>query len=82
MAGSFEGNIKKTASYMLHPDDQWDIFRGDSFQLKLSVPENSLKSALLIRSGLKSIHGFYKLNMDVRISIGIGEEGYKSQNKI
>ena len=50
--------------------NQWEIFRGDSFQLELA-PENALEAALLIKATMKQ---FSKL--DVRTAIGIGEKTY------
>jgi hypothetical protein len=52
----------------------WDIYRGDSFQLKLSRPAEALKTAIQIKSMLKQTKG-----IDVRIAIGIGNENYTSQ---
>jgi len=51
---------------------QWDVFRGDSFQLE-TAPENALKAAVLIKSSIKQFK-----NIDVRIAIGIGEKTYTS----
>lgn len=61
----------------LHHGEQgiaWDIYRGDSFQLKLSRPADALKTAIQIKSMLKQTKG-----IDVRIAIGIGNENYTSQ---
>lgn len=54
---------------------QWDVFRGDSFQLE-TPPEEALKAAILIKLSIKQFK-----NIDVRIAIGIGEKTYTS-NKI
>ncbi|MDO7136554.1 SatD family protein [Algibacter lectus] len=51
---------------------QWDVFRGDSFQLE-TAPEEALKAAVLIKSSIKQFK-----NIDVRIAIGIGEKTYTS----
>ena len=61
----------------LHYGEQgiaWDIYRGDSFQLKLSRPADALKTAIQLKSMLKQTKG-----IDVRIAIGIGNENYTSQ---
>ena len=55
--------------------EKWEIYRGDSFQLKIAV-ENALETAFHIKATIKQIK-----NKDVRIAIGIGEENHKS-NKI
>lgn len=51
---------------------QWEVFRGDSFQLE-TKPENALKAAILIKSSIKQFK-----NIDVRIAIGLGEKTYAS----
>lgn len=54
------------------PND-WEIYRGDSFQLKTS-PRKALHTALLIKSAIMQFKG-----LDVRMSIGIGEESYVTE---
>ncbi|WP_207420543.1 hypothetical protein [Desertivirga brevis] len=53
--------------------ESWEIFRGDSFQLKTEVEEALLK-AIYIKACVKTIK-----NIDVRIAIGIGREGYTAE---
>ncbi|WP_047245111.1 SatD family protein [Maribacter thermophilus] len=48
----------------------WEIYRGDEFQLKVTQ-ENALLVAIQIKAILKSIKG-----LDVRMGIGIGLETY------
>ena len=57
------------------------IFRGDSFQIKLSQPEQAARVALSIRSGLmhNTPAGVSTL-WDARISVGIGEETYVGED--
>lgn len=52
---------------------EWDIYRGDEFQLEVKNPEDALFFALQIKSYFKSI------KMDVRMSIGLGEMTYKAK---
>lgn len=52
--------------------ENWEIYRGDEFQLKCRVDE-TFHHAILIKSLLKSIE-----QLDVRIAIGIGTEVYHS----
>lgn len=52
---------------------QWEIFRGDSFQLEL-LPEEALLACLLIKSTIKTTK-----ELDVRLAIGIGEKTYSSE---
>lgn len=48
----------------------WEIYRGDEFQLKITQ-ENALRTAIQIKAILKSIK-----DLDVRMGIGIGLETY------
>lgn len=63
--------------------ETWEIYRGDSFQLKVNDVEDALLYALCIKALIKSIvitdpeEGNIKL--DVRMAIGIGEEGFKAK---
>lgn len=53
--------------------ENWEIYRGDEFQLKCSVDEVFHK-VLLIKSLLRSFE-----NLDVRVAIGIGNEVFLSE---
>lgn len=46
---------------------EWDIYRGDEFQLEIKNPEEALLIALQIKSYFKT------LKLDVRMSIGFGD---------
>ena len=59
------------SQYGNEPKD-WEIFRGDSFQLVLN-PLMALKAAVHIKAGIKQIK-----NLDVRIGIGIGTEDFSA----
>lgn len=52
---------------------EWEIYRGDEFQLEIRNPEEALIIALQIKSYFKSI------KLDVRMSIGFGEVTYKAK---
>lgn len=52
---------------------RWEIFRGDSFQVK-TKPEDALTLAMKIKSSVKRFK-----DADVRMAIGIGTEEYKSE---
>ena len=54
------------------PND-WEIYRGDEFQLEIKKPEDALLVAFQLKALFKSI------NLDIRISIGIGEKTYKAK---
>lgn len=53
----------------------WEIYRGDSFQLEIEEFENALKIAFKIKSCIKTIE-----NIDVRIAIGFGEKDHITKN--
>lgn len=52
---------------------EWEIYRGDEFQLEVKNPEDALMIALHIKSYFKSI------KLDVRMSIGFGDMTYKAK---
>lgn len=49
----------------------WEIYRGDSFQIEIKEPGESLMAAIRIKACIKSIKG-----LDIRMAIGIGEKTY------
>lgn len=51
----------------------WEIYRGDEFQLEIKQPEHALFVALQLKAYFK------KLRLDVRMSIGIGDKTYTGQ---
>ena len=65
--------LKKILNIYGKSPTNWEIYRGDEFQLEISNPEASLSAAILIKSYFKM------LKLDVRISIGFGEKSYKSK---
>lgn len=54
------------------PND-WEIYRGDEFQLEVKNSEDALLIALHIKAFLKSI------KLDARMSLGIGDKTYKAR---
>lgn len=52
---------------------QWEIYRGDSFQLEIK-PENALETGILIKATIRQFK-----NTDVRLAIGIGNKIYASE---
>ena len=53
--------------------NKWEIYRGDSFQLKIPI-EKAILVAFHIKATIKQIK-----NKDVRMGIGIGKEDYVSK---
>ena len=54
------------------PND-WEIYRGDEFQLEIKNIEDALIIAFQIKAFFKSI------NLDVRMSLGFGDKTYKTK---
>lgn len=55
------------------------IFRGDSFQVLVQVPEDALLQAIIIRCSLITATSG-KNKMDARLSIALGKSGYTGKN--
>lgn len=51
----------------------WEIFRGDSFQLLLSTESEILRIAFHLKAALKSID-----DLDVRLAIGVGDVSHRA----
>lgn len=52
---------------------EWEIYRGDEFQLEVKNPEDALLIALQIKAYLRT------LKLDARMSIGFGNKTYKAK---
>lgn len=58
-----------------------EIFRGDSFQMLVDKPENSMKIAILFRAGLKCCTPVECNKLwDARLSIGVGGISYRANS--
>ncbi len=68
------GKLKKALNQYGTKPKQWDIFRGDSFQLRISA-EEALVAAFYIKAVLKQ-----SSKHDVRMAIGLGEESYNADS--
>ncbi len=51
----------------------WEIYRGDQFQLEIKNPENAFLTAFEIKAFLKT------MKLDARMSIGFGEKTYDAE---
>lgn len=67
--------LKNTFNTVGASPKTWEIYRGDSFQIEINKPENSLLFAIKLKSTLKKIK-----NLDVRIAIGIGDKNNDYKN--
>lgn len=63
--------LKEYLSKIGNSPVDWEIYRGDEFQLRINQ-DAALRTAILIKALIKSIKG-----LDVRMGIGIGEETFK-----
>ncbi|HLP73295.1 MAG TPA: hypothetical protein VK155_10360 [Bacteroidales bacterium] len=61
------------SSFGKNPSD-WEIFGGDSFELRVNDPLKALLASLRIKAAIKLLKP-----LDVRMAIGIGEMTYKSR---
>ncbi len=51
----------------------WEIYRGDSFQLEVTDPTESLSTSIQLKASIKCIKG-----IDVRMAIGIGDKSHSA----
>ena len=64
------GSLKKYLSQIGESPTDWEIYRGDEFQLRVPLKQ-ALEAAIHIKALIKSIKG-----LDVRMGIGIGAETF------
>lgn len=68
--GIWSKSLKKQLSTFGQTPIDWEIYRGDSFQLVLDA-KDSLRATLLLKSAIKKLK---EKKLDVRLAIGIGED--------
>ena len=66
-------DLKKILSRFGATPSQWEIYRGDEFQIEIKNPEEALLSAILIKAHLKAI------KLDARMSIGFGDKTHNAE---
>ncbi|WP_428231715.1 hypothetical protein [Flavobacterium sp.] len=66
-------DLKKILSPFGDTPVQWEIYRGDEFQIEIKNPEEALLSAILIKAHLKA------LKLDARMSIGFGDKTHHAE---
>ena len=66
--------LKKELGSLGETPKNWEIFRGDSFQVEVKNPALALVTAIRIKAAIKSING-----IDVRMAIGIGNKTHSSK---
>lgn len=67
--------LKKELSKLGDTPKQWEIFRGDSFQIEVKNPADALITAIKIKAAIKSQKG-----VDVRMALGIGDKTHNAKN--
>ncbi|KAF2516534.1 SatD family protein [Flavobacterium foetidum] len=67
-----EGLKKILAKFGATPS-QWEIYRGDEFQVEIRNPEDSFITAVLIKAHLRT------LKYDARMSIGFGDKTHDAE---
>lgn len=65
--------LKKILSLFGEAPLQWEVYRGDEFQIEIKNPEDALLSAILVKAHLKSI------KLDARMSIGFGDKTHAAE---
>lgn len=65
------GILKRYLSQLGDSPTDWEIYRGDEFQLKI-VREDALQAAIHIKALIKTVKG-----LDVRMGIGLGTETFR-----
>lgn len=54
--------------------EYWEIYGGDTFQLRVDDPQEALLTAIKIKASVKTVR-----TLDVRIAIGIGDINYRGE---
>ncbi|WP_264536751.1 SatD family protein [Flavobacterium sp. N1736] len=65
--------LKKILSPFGKTPSQWEVYRGDEFQIEIKNPEEALLTAILVKASLKAI------KLDARMSIGFGEKTHNAK---
>jgi|SRR5690554_1653506 len=65
--------LKQALSKIGSTPKHWEIYRGDSFQVEIGIPENALWHAIRLKAAIKTIKG-----LDVRLAIGIGKKKHNA----
>ena len=66
-------DLKKILSPFGATPSEWEVYRGDEFQIEVKNPEEALLSAILIKARLKA------LKLDARMSIGFGDKTHNAE---
>jgi len=66
-------DLKKILAPFGKTPSQWEVYRGDEFQVEVTNPEDALLAAILIKAHLRAIKS------DARMSIGFGDKTHNAE---
>lgn len=66
-------DLKKILTPFGSTPSQWEIYRGDEFQIEVTNPEDALLIAILVKAHLRA------LKSDARMSIGFGDKTHNAE---
>lgn len=66
-------DLKRILSPCGETPSQWEVYRGDEFQVEIKDPQEALLAAILIKAHLRAV------KLDARMSIGFGDKTYNAE---
>ncbi|OOV20635.1 SatD family protein [Flavobacterium sp. LM4] len=66
-------DLKKILIQFGETPSQWEVYRGDEFQIEVKNPEDALLTAILLKAHLRAIKS------DARMSIGFGDKTHNAE---
>ncbi|MBB4804105.1 hypothetical protein HNP37_004191 [Flavobacterium nitrogenifigens] len=66
-------DLKKILTPFGQTPSQWEVYRGDEFQIEVSNPEDALLVTILVKARLRAIKS------DARMSIGFGDKTHHAE---
>jgi len=66
-------DLKKILAPLGETPGQWEVYRGDEFQIEVKNPEEALLTAILVKAHLRAIKS------DARMSIGFGDKTHDAE---
>lgn len=66
-------DLKKILSPFGKTPNEWEVYRGDEFQIEIKNPEDALLAAILVKAHLRAIKS------DARMSIGFGDKTHTAE---
>jgi hypothetical protein len=66
-------DLKKILAPFGETPSEWEVYRGDEFQIEVKNPEEAFLAAILIKAHLRA------LKLDARMSIGFGDKTHNAE---